>query len=73
MEYAQKGKWPDITKEEFVARIKEDTEFAKQHGCFAISTAKCGVIGRLKMGAELTSLRGQLKNCGMTQVATMQS
>ncbi|MEK7132911.1 MAG: thymidylate synthase [Patescibacteria group bacterium] len=32
MEYAQKGKWPDITKEEFVARIKEDTEFAKQHG-----------------------------------------
>lgn len=32
MEHARKGKWPEMTKEEFVAKIKEGSEFAKQHG-----------------------------------------
>lgn len=32
MEHARKGKWPEMTKEEFIAKIKEDAEFAKQHG-----------------------------------------
>jgi thymidylate synthase len=32
MEHAKKGKWPEMTKDEFIANIKDDAEFAKQHG-----------------------------------------
>ncbi len=31
-ERAQKGEWPEMTKEAFVARIKDDEEFAHKHG-----------------------------------------
>lgn len=31
-EHAKKGKWPEMFKEAFVARIKDDEAFAKQHG-----------------------------------------
>lgn len=31
-EYAKKGSWPELSKEEFVAKIKEDEVFAKEHG-----------------------------------------
>ena len=31
-EHAKKGKWPELTKDEFVARIKDDENFAKEHG-----------------------------------------
>jgi thymidylate synthase len=32
MEHARSGKWPEMTKEEFIAKIKADAGFAKQHG-----------------------------------------
>ena len=32
MERAKKDKWQEMTKEEFVSKIKGDSEFAKQHG-----------------------------------------
>lgn len=32
LEHAKRGKWPEITKEEFVKRIKDDVQFAKEHG-----------------------------------------
>ena len=31
-EHAKKGKWQEMTKEEFIARIKDDEAFARQHG-----------------------------------------
>jgi len=31
-EHAKKGKWPPLTKEEFVTKIKEDKNFAEEHG-----------------------------------------
>ncbi len=32
MEHAKRGKWPEMTKDEFIAKIKSDDSFAKQHG-----------------------------------------
>lgn len=32
MEYAKRGKWPEMTKEAFIGKIKDDAEFAKKHG-----------------------------------------
>jgi len=32
MEHAAQGKWPKMEKEEFIARIKENEQFAKEHG-----------------------------------------
>lgn len=32
IEYAKQGKWPEMTKDEFIAKIKTDDAFAKQHG-----------------------------------------
>jgi thymidylate synthase len=32
MEYAKKGEWPKMTKEEFIENIKTNTAFAKKHG-----------------------------------------
>lgn len=32
MEYAKAGKWPEMTKEEFVSKIKTDDAFAQEHG-----------------------------------------
>lgn len=31
-EHAKKGRWPELAKEEFIAKIKDDEAFAKQHG-----------------------------------------
>ena len=31
-EYAKKGKYPEMSKEEFVGKLKDDAEFAKEHG-----------------------------------------
>ena len=31
-EHAKKGVWPEMTKEEFIAKIKDDEVFAKEHG-----------------------------------------
>jgi len=31
-EHAKNGKWPQMAKEEFIARIKDDETFAKEHG-----------------------------------------
>jgi len=31
-EHAKEGKWPQMTKEEFISKIKEDKDFAKEHG-----------------------------------------
>ena len=32
MEHAKRDKWPEMTKEEFIGKIKEDASFAKEHG-----------------------------------------
>ena len=32
LEHAKNGKWPEMTKEEFVAKIKDDSGFAEKHG-----------------------------------------
>lgn len=32
MEHAKKGMWPEMTKDEFVVKIKSDEAFAKEHG-----------------------------------------
>ena len=32
IEHAKKGKYPEMTKEEFILRIKSDESFAKEHG-----------------------------------------
>ena len=32
MEHAKRGTWPEMTKEEFISKIKDDAGFAKQHG-----------------------------------------
>ena len=32
IEHAKGGKWPEMTKEKFVGKIKEDEAFAKKHG-----------------------------------------
>lgn len=32
MEHAKRGKYPEITKDEFIIRIKEDENFAREHG-----------------------------------------
>jgi len=32
IEHAKRGRWPEMTKEEFVTKIKDDAKFAKQHG-----------------------------------------
>jgi thymidylate synthase len=31
-EHAKRGKWPEMTKDDFVAKIKADQAFAKEHG-----------------------------------------
>ncbi len=31
-ELSKKGQWPEMTKEEFIVRIKDDEQFANQHG-----------------------------------------
>src|SRR3989338_3756669 len=32
MELAKKERWPEMTKEEFITRIKDDEDFARKHG-----------------------------------------
>ncbi len=32
MEFAKGGRWPEMTKEEFITKIKDDGSFAKEHG-----------------------------------------
>jgi thymidylate synthase len=32
MEHAKRGRWEEMTKEEFIEKIKEDEAFAKEHG-----------------------------------------
>jgi len=32
MEHAKQGTWPEMTKEEFIGKIKSDTEFANKYG-----------------------------------------
>ncbi len=32
LEHAKNGKWPEMSKEEFIAKIKDDAAFAEKHG-----------------------------------------
>ena len=32
MEHAKAGKWVELSKEEFISKVKDDTKFAEQHG-----------------------------------------
>jgi thymidylate synthase len=32
LEHAKNGEWPEMAKEEFIAKIKDDAEFAEKHG-----------------------------------------